>query len=100
MSNPILIIQNAGFGETPVPADAFWQPGEEIGTASDEAPETGVDAIVRAVEQRDREAAAFVDFVLRHTWPERAARHGAATVYSLIENHPFAKAHARQNDKG
>jgi hypothetical protein len=53
-----------------------------------------------AVEQRDREAAAFVDFVLRHTWPERAARHGAATVYSLIENHPFAKAHARQNDKG
>jgi len=49
VSNPILIIQNAGFGETPVPADAFWQPGEEIGTASDEAPETGVDAIVRAV---------------------------------------------------
>ena len=53
-----------------------------------------------AVEQRDREAAAFVDFVLRHTWPELASRHGAATVYSLIENHPFAKAHARQNDKG
>lgn len=54
-----------------------------------------------AVEQRDREAAAFVDFVLRHTWPERAARHGAETVHSLIKHHPFAKAHApRQNDKG
>ena len=34
-----------------------------------------------AVEQRDREAAAFVDFVLRHTWPERAARHGAQVVF-------------------
>jgi len=47
--NPVLLVQNAGFGETPVPADAFWQPGEEIGTASEDAPTEGVDAIVRAV---------------------------------------------------
>ncbi len=47
-----------------------------------------------AIEQRDREAAAFVDFVQRHTWPERATRHGAETVYSPIKHHPFAKDHA------
>lgn len=47
--NPILMVTNAGFGETPVPADAFWQPGEEIGTASDDAPTEGVDAVVIAV---------------------------------------------------
>lgn len=38
-------------------------------------------------------AAAFVEFVQRHTWPERHERHGAETVYSLIAHHPFAKDH-------
>jgi hypothetical protein len=39
------------------------------------------------------EARAFVDFVLRHTWPERATAHGAETVHSIIKHHPFAKSH-------
>lgn len=30
MGNPILLVQNAGFGETPVPADALLQPGADI----------------------------------------------------------------------
>lgn len=30
MGNPILLIQNAGFGETPVPEDALFQPGERV----------------------------------------------------------------------
>lgn len=28
--NPILIVKNAGFGETPVPDEALLQPGDEI----------------------------------------------------------------------
>jgi hypothetical protein len=30
MKNPILFVRNAGFGETPVPADALLQPGAEL----------------------------------------------------------------------
>lgn len=40
------------------------------------------------------EARAFVDFVLRHTWPERAKAHGVETVHSIIKHHPFALSHA------
>lgn len=43
--------------------------------------------------QLRQSAASFVDFVLRHTLPERATAHGAETVYSIIKHHPFAKAH-------
>ena len=28
--NPVLFVQNAGFGDTPVPADALMQPGQEL----------------------------------------------------------------------
>ena len=44
-------------------------------------------------EKRNAEARAFVDFVLRHTYPERATAHGAEAVYSIIKNHPFAQAY-------
>jgi hypothetical protein len=37
------------------------------------------------------DARAFVDFVLRHTWPERAKAHGADAVHDIIKHHPFAK---------
>lgn len=40
-----------------------------------------------------KEAQAFVEFVLRHTWPERAKRHGPKVVHELIVHHPFAKLH-------
>lgn len=30
MSNPILIVKNGGFGETPVPKDAILQPGDDL----------------------------------------------------------------------
>lgn len=30
MGNPILFVQNAGFGETPVPDDALIQPGTDL----------------------------------------------------------------------
>lgn len=45
------------------------------------------------VERQEKEAAAFVEFVLRHTLPERAAAHGAEMVHDIIKHHPFAKAH-------
>lgn len=38
------------------------------------------------------DAQTFVDFVLRHTWPERAKAHGYDAVHSFIKYHPFAKA--------
>lgn len=34
---------------------------------------------------------AFVEFVLRHTWPARFQAHGAKVVHDLIKHHPFAK---------
>lgn len=40
-----------------------------------------------------KEAIAFVEFVLRHTWPERANDLGPETVHSIIKHHPFAKDH-------
>lgn len=36
-------------------------------------------------------AETFVEFVLRHTWPERAKAHGYVTVHELILHHPFVK---------
>lgn len=47
---------------------------------------------IRSMQKR---ASTFVDFVLRHTWPERATAHGAEAVHSIIKHHPFAQeAHA------
>lgn len=37
---------------------------------------------------------AFVEFVLRHTWPERAKAHGHEAVHDIIKNHPFAQMYA------
>jgi len=45
------------------------------------------------VARQEKEAAAFVEFVLRHTLPERATAHGAEAVHDMIKHHPFAKAH-------
>ena len=39
----------------------------------------------------EEQAKQFVDFVLRHTWPERAKAHGFKAVYDIIRHHPFAK---------
>ena len=47
-----------------------------------------------------RDPRQFVDFVLRHTCPERAEAHGFAAVHSIIKHHPFAKAHASPSSKG
>ncbi len=44
------------------------------------------------------EAQAFVDFVLRHTWPERAKAHGFETLHSIIKHHPFAQEHRSKHD--
>lgn len=58
-----------------------------------------MDAAVQEVRTMKRwremtaEASAFVDFVMRHTWPERATKHGVQTVYDLIACHPFRKRH-------
>lgn len=40
-----------------------------------------------------KEAKAFIDFVLRHTWPERAKAHGHAVVHDIIKHHPFVIEH-------
>ena len=47
--------------------------------------------IARLRQQRD--PSRFVDFVLRHTWPERAKAHGHDVVHALIKHHPFARLH-------
>lgn len=47
--------------------------------------------IARLRQERDPQR--FVDFVLRHTLPERALQHSVATVHSLIKYHPFAQAY-------
>lgn len=52
------------------------------------------------IARQDKDAAAFVDFVLRHTLPERAAAHGAETVHEIIRHHPFAKAHSPTKEGG
>lgn len=48
MPNPIILIQNAGFGETPVPADALLTPGQTL-TINDENDGSRSDAKVLAV---------------------------------------------------
>jgi hypothetical protein len=48
MGNPILLMQNAGFGETPVPADALLQPGATM-VINDENDGSKSDAVVLAV---------------------------------------------------
>lgn len=51
MANPILFVQNAGFGETPVPADAVLQPGATM-VINDENDGSKSDAVVLAVVPR------------------------------------------------
>lgn len=48
----------------------------------------------RAEARQEKNARDFVDFVLRHTMPERAKAHGIETVHDIIKHHPFAKEHA------
>ena len=52
------------------------------------------------LEAHQEDARVFVEFVLRHTLPERAKAHGAEAVYSIIANHPFAKAVGLQKAQG
>ncbi len=42
---------------------------------------------------------AFVDFVLRHTWPERAKAHGYKVVHDIIKHHPFAQAYVPKQQR-
>ena len=58
---------------------------------------TAASEIARLRAQRDTRR--FVDFVLRHTWPERATAHGAETVHSLIKHHPFTQAALAQGER-
>lgn len=51
--------------------------------------------IARLRQQRDQ--GRFVDFVLRHTLPERAKAHGYDVVHSLIKHHPFVAASTRSD---
>lgn len=51
---------------------------------------TAASEIARLRQERDPRA--FVDFVLRHTLPERARAHGPEAIYNLMRYHPFAKA--------
>jgi hypothetical protein len=46
---PILMVKNAGFGETPVPKDALFQPGEVITAARKDNPDIPVEVTCRAV---------------------------------------------------
>lgn len=48
---PILLVQNAGFGETPVPANALVQPGATM-VINDENDGSKSDAVVLAVVPR------------------------------------------------
>lgn len=57
----------------------------------------GVPYHMHCVAPLESPAQHFVDFVLRHTWPERAKAHGFETVHSLIAHHPFAKAHGSKH---
>jgi hypothetical protein len=45
------------------------------------------------IRSASEEARTFVEFVLRHTLPERATAHGAEEVYSIIAHHPFAQSY-------
>jgi hypothetical protein len=46
---PILMVNNAGYGETPVPTDALFQPGELITAARHDAPTAPVEVVCLAV---------------------------------------------------
>lgn len=48
MGNPILLVQNAGYGETPVPDDALLQPGATM-VINDANDGSKSDAVVLAV---------------------------------------------------
>lgn len=45
---PILMVTNAGFGDTPVPPDALVQPGEKVTAARNDAPTTPVEITILA----------------------------------------------------
>ena len=49
MSNPILIMKNAGHGETPVPDDALFKPGDTFEALSDEPGYPAINVNVLAV---------------------------------------------------
>jgi hypothetical protein len=49
MRRPILIVTDGGFGETPVPSDALFQPGEIIVAAHESDPRTPLNVMCTAV---------------------------------------------------
>lgn len=51
MSNPILLVRNAGYGETPVPKNALMQPGATM-VINDENDGSKSDAVILAVVPR------------------------------------------------
>ena len=51
MPNPILLVQDAGFGETPVPKNALLKPGDTM-VINDENDGSKSDAVVLAVVPR------------------------------------------------
>ena len=54
---------------------------------------TAASEIARLRDERDPER--FIEFVLRHTLPERAKAHGADTMHSIIKYHPFVTSRAK-----
>ena len=48
MKNPILMVKNAGFGETPIPPDAILQPGDTL-VINDANDGSKGDAVILAV---------------------------------------------------
>jgi hypothetical protein len=46
---PILMVTNAGYGETPIPPDAIVQPGETVIAAREHEPTIPVDILILAV---------------------------------------------------
>lgn len=46
-------------------------------------------AAIAALSRERESARRFAEFALRHTFPERAKAHGAATVYSILAHHPY-----------
>lgn len=49
LRRPILMVTNAGYGETPIPADAIVQPGETVTAAREQEPAVPVDILILAV---------------------------------------------------
>lgn len=56
-------------------------------------------SVAEAPDPWQNEAEAFLDFVLRHTWPERAKEHGLRVLYNMILFHPFAIAIRKRHNK-